>query len=897
MAMYSNNSSFGVPSRSNPNARNSETSDPMRRSFCGNPFPKPSIIANPRSFNPNTPANSPSDFPRRNSFGVRESIGSFRDLDDKENGKDQNMKPAKVRSPASSLKGTKNFMSPTISASSKITVSPRKKVLIERNEPARASISSTDGKSPVHEVTMAEPMEGSDLKPGIDLDKKKFEALLESGPKPGVRKVTFAVPLEDSDLKTGDGLGEQNLEASYGRFAEEETKEDSDISSVISEDLKVEPVFDTLVAFNPKNETELPFETVTQEPDCVNLDPTFKLSPTPPPSSSTSTSLAPLDADPLMPPYDPKTNYLSPRPQFLHYRPKPRLSEGRYCVTPEESFISGSFSDTEVTEETQSEDSQRESEDISSDEPVEEEDEGHISEPSPTERLISKDSVEAEQMPKPRFFTRFKAIALLLLISVACISMSVTNSPVIDPSMFEELSIFSKIHEPSDFFDFAKANFDGFSEFAKANFDSVTEFAKANSDGLARNVRIWFCNFMSSISELISNFGGVHDLAPLHYYNLSVLHEDVSVYQYPIFSHSEREVGDNLQLDSSLPNNEDNGAEIEIDDDIEDISTEYDSAYEEHFPQDMEVTASVETVSDASEDEEVLESQQTTTMEPSESRQALQQADVREPNHIKSNVDFTHQPGSGASKLDIEAFEASNQALEIDADINAEEVMNNVDQKNQLESNSEVAEILVEVYDDATGDIQPVEAEAISVDAAFRENEPRSEAVDLPQYMLLYVLLFLSLIATAAFNYSRKYNRSTKVATSMEQPQFSKTLHTSVPKEQISLDKSSLRNGPTEMDVLGESCPSEISSFQKSSSYVRKETRELNEAQSIEKKPKKSNRRESLASSDYSMGSPTSYGSFTTYEKIPSKHRHGDENTITPVRRSSRIRNQATSPL
>ncbi|KAI4298694.1 hypothetical protein L6164_032222 [Bauhinia variegata] len=535
MAMLSNNSSFSSPSRPNPNARNSETNDPRRRSFSGNPFPKPSIIAKPRSFNPNTPANSPSDFPGRHSVEGRESIGSLRDLDDKENGKGQNLKAAKVRSPASASKGTKNFMSPTISASSKITVSPRKKVLVERNEAARTSISSTDGKCPILKVKIAEPLEGSNLKAGTGLEKREDEE---------VRKVTFAVPLEDtqdSDLKPGVVLEEKNLEASSGRFPEEETKEEKHIASLIYEDLKVEGVFDVQVPLTPKNEAEIPFETATQEPDCVNLDPCFKLSPTPPPFSSTSTILAPLDADPLMPPYDPKTNYLSPRPQFLHYRPKPRLHEDRDCVTLEGSFISGSFSDTDIAEETHSEASEKESEDVYSDEIVK--DEVQISEPSPTEKHMSKDTIEAEKMPKSRFFMRFKAIALLFLLSVACISISVTNSPVIDPSMFEELSIFSKFHESYDFFEFAKAKFDGFSEFAQENFDSFSEFAKENYDGLAQNVHIWFSNLVSSISELISNFGGAHNLAHLHYCNLSALDEDVSVDQYPSFSHMEKGVG------------------------------------------------------------------------------------------------------------------------------------------------------------------------------------------------------------------------------------------------------------------------------------------------------------------------------------------------------------------
>ncbi|PHT28186.1 hypothetical protein CQW23_32208 [Capsicum baccatum] len=69
--------------------------------------------------------------------------------------------------------------------------------------------------------------------------------------------------------------------------------------------------------------------------------------------------------------------------------------------------------------------------------------------------------------------------------------------------------------------------------------------------------------------------------------------------------------------------------------------------------------------------------------------------------------------------------------------------------------------------------------------------------------------------------------------------------------------------------------PSEMSIFQISSSYGKKYPKlEDAEAQIIEKKPRKSNRRESLVVSEFSMGSP-SYGSFTTYERIPSRHCQG----------------------
>ncbi|OMO73821.1 hypothetical protein CCACVL1_17130 [Corchorus capsularis] len=162
MAAPARTSSSSIPCRTNPNLKRSEISDPMRRSFSGNPFSKPSIVTNPRSFNPSTPANSPSDFPRRHSTG-RESIASLRDSD-KENSKDQNPKPTRVRSPAPS-KVTKNFMSPTISAASKMNASPRKKILAEKNDPVRSSVSFSD----VRGLTM----EDNESTPEIALKKKK----------------------------------------------------------------------------------------------------------------------------------------------------------------------------------------------------------------------------------------------------------------------------------------------------------------------------------------------------------------------------------------------------------------------------------------------------------------------------------------------------------------------------------------------------------------------------------------------------------------------------------------------------------------------------------------------------------------------------------------------------
>ncbi|GAB4838366.1 hypothetical protein Ancab_027900 [Ancistrocladus abbreviatus] len=100
-------------------------------------------------------------------------------------------------------------------------------------------------------------------------------------------------------------------------------------------------------------------------------------------------------------------------------------------------------------------------------------------------------------------------------------------------------------------------------------------------------------------------------------------------------------------------------------------------------------------------------------------------------------------------------------------------------------------------------------------------------------------------------------------------------------------------SGPIEVDMIGDSCPSEMSSFRKGSYYYSKKGGPMgvDEAQNQERKPRRNYKRESLASSDCTA---TSYGSFTTYSTIHT--RHDDDEVVTPVRRSSRIKNKLTSP-
>lgn len=175
-----------------------------------------------------------------------------------------------------------------------------------------------------------------------------------------------------------------------------------------------------------------------------------------------------------------------------------------------------------------------------------------------------------------------------------------------------------------------------------------------------------------------------------------------------------------------------------------------------------------------------------------------------------------------------------------------------------------------------------------------------------------------ALIGSTAFIYGKKRkSTASNPAISVVQPSLTKKLDAS-PTVPFSTEHT-FQERPSSWNWIGEPCPSEMSNIQKSSSYRTKGLKAFDKAESQEM-PRKNHRRESLTSIDSSMGSP-SYGSFTTYEKIPIKHvsiiycsfllntftillfliicalfLQGEEEIVTPVRRSSRIRKQVTSP-
>ncbi|KAE8725628.1 S-adenosyl-L-methionine-dependent methyltransferases superfamily protein isoform 1 [Hibiscus syriacus] len=267
--------------------------------------------------------------------------------------KDHNPKPTRLRSPASS-KGTTNFMAPTISAASKINASPRKKVLVERNEPARSSVSFSDikgltmeDKESTPEVALKQKVSFSDVRRLIMEDN-------ESTPEVGLnQKVSFvgvkSIIMEHNESTRQPCLKRKNVEtphdlkSNYHEYNYKEPfKNNAGVKSIIMEDNEVTQ--------QTGNVDDSLMETFPEEKGSAKVIPSFEI-------SSKVSVLAPLDADPLMLPYDPKTNYLSPRPQFLHYRQNHRIElyPERDCKQLEECFTTESSSATDVTEETQSE--------------------------------------------------------------------------------------------------------------------------------------------------------------------------------------------------------------------------------------------------------------------------------------------------------------------------------------------------------------------------------------------------------------------------------------------------------------------------------------------------------------------------------------------------------------
>ncbi|XP_020256315.1 uncharacterized protein LOC109833164 isoform X2 [Asparagus officinalis] len=404
----------------------------------------------PNPSRPKTPEISNSirrskEFPQRSSFSKPLSPNS-----QKEN--------AKTRPPAiSSSKGSKNFMAPTISAASKVvSASPRKRILQERNE----VISS-----------VSHSLEFPNKEVGVGVESEGVGSKSEMG------------------LRFQEGSSSGELKKGVSRIKNHQV-------------------------------SPLPFN-------------------------------APTNADRSLTPYDPKINYLSPRPQFLHYRPNPRIEhylsrEGEFLDVNEgrrleDGFSSESSEDDDVNILTEENDSEEEflplkvrevesvTETLVSEPPFNSVNEAQVSEPddvtsltedkekgseeellptevkevepvtetfvpepepelkSVSETLVSEPESKSELL-KPCSFRRSKLVLFLLVLFMASIYMPVLDSPIISSSMVKVGSL-PKVHVPF------------YREFEDLYLKDYLAVFSGNLSGLASKFKDWSADSIAYLSS------------------------------------------------------------------------------------------------------------------------------------------------------------------------------------------------------------------------------------------------------------------------------------------------------------------------------------------------------------------------------------------------------------
>ncbi|XP_047319828.1 uncharacterized protein LOC124923888 [Impatiens glandulifera] len=787
MAQSSNRSPSPISNRQNPSSRFTEQNPIARRSLTGSPFSRPPILSNTKSFNSKTPANSPSDFTRNSA--------EFCSREDKENTVDHSMKPTKVRSPAILKKGSKNFMAPTISAASKFTPSPRKKILGEKNDSVRTSMSDS------------------------------FEKVAER-----------------FEMNSEVGSDENEIEA---------LNDDSDVLNLYQK----EEGFESL-----SKETSSDF---LGDDDCSlkKIPISFTVSPI-------------IDADPSLPPYDPKTNYLSPRPKFLHFKPNPRIrsylgKENGEIKMLEDIYELGNLSSD--TEETESDDSQKgsceedsspevktkgakhqEEEEVEKDSSPEikikgaehQEEEVEVEGDSSPEvktkgaKHQEEEEVEVEEEPinnlqvsepqgvkKSRFFSRLRFISLLMILVVGFLSFSSTDSPIFNngSSVLKDSRIY-KLYDSSELKDVFEEFVINFNDWSSKHISSYVSKLIPTINGIDKPpASIQFYNLSSFQEYALINGGGFVDPIKLDLGEM-----------YDQYFEDEDETEESLQ-EEEIGNSEieeEEEEEEEIEDEVikSDIITK-----EESFP--------LQTEFDQNEEQSVNDA----------TLVLIQEVDSSASSSVVGDDDVLIQ----------EVDSSASSSVVGDDDVLIQKVDSSASASSSVVSDDNVL-------------IQEVDSSSSSSSVVIDDNVQTSEELSSSTHNLL----------TEANSSLDHILATISVLLAVLIPAFLYVNHHQKRKEVVDDDPAAAA-APAPAP-----CSSEASSFETSTGNKKKK-------RVVMKSSNSSVRRESLAASsstEFSMES-SSYGSFTTYEKMITKKNNGydEEMVTTPVRRSSRIRSQISS--
>ncbi|KAI3883638.1 hypothetical protein MKX03_016320 [Papaver bracteatum] len=844
------------------NPRTPVSNNNLRKSFSGNPLNNPSFVRNSKSFTPTTPANTPTEFSQRSSL-----LNEY-----KENEKDPNLKPVKIRS---SSPITKHFMAPTISTVSKIAApSPRKKILGERNEPVRVS---DDRK-----LSFAEKIQSCS-------DSVSCSQVLP--PKvSSIENLSFTENFEsDLGLAAGSQLPSKTLESSMSSISDPfenpivEIKESLHSSVTGENQLKPDEnsVVSCLMEENPSKNSV---------PELVK-----------PSCSSPVPVLAPLDLDPSLPPYDPKTNILSPRPLFLCYKPNPRVEAYRTKGTKLDDIFTTSESCSDDTNNAEETEYSVESEDVALSEEV-------VSEAVVEQIQEKNDNIVCKKMSRQRTFVRTKIVPSLLVFVVACLCFTVTDSPVYnDDSSFEF----------------------GTSAMEMSPIDIVYNWVEMSASYLS------MLNFIPK---------GVDTMIPFNVANLTMVNNEYRTLGYGemngLGSQEEMETNEevNQEEESFL-------LIIETDEKSEDLTDldpgmikESVAIHEEdgiELPQHKaeSVSSQISVVVDAEEkseakmtkeevnQEEVVEADdKSENLADHDSEMINESVAIHEQDGIELPQQHKAESVSSQSSEVVVVEEKSEAKLKEESCLLAARVKGKMEEFAELEP--EMIEESVEFQEKDGIDIQrdTDAADLKLTQHASESDSSQSSEIDeasphdlslgtlesvihdladksLKQTVMQISLVLLTLISGAAFLYMRSKKVSTLEPVETLQPKklVSSSTSTSIDSKRPQIERFCSQNWEIEEEmVAGHSGPSGMSSdFQNSSSCKDRESERENEVQSSNGRPISRNL-DVESSSNYSAGS-VSYGSFTTYEKLHNKHGYGDE-VATPVRRSNRIRKKIVSP-
>lgn len=672
-----------------------------------------------------------------------------KDCEEKENddNKDCVLKASKLHSPA---KGCKSFMAPTISAASKFTPSPRKKVLVERNEQVRTSISFSDGKAMFFSNVSqdSEPRNENFLDSNLAGSENKKTV-------PKTKKVTFAEIASDSQ------------------------------HSVItdSDSWKVEK------------------------------------------SKVVSSPIAPLDADPSLPPYDPKTNYLSPRPQFIRYKPNPRVemlkekaldSDELEGILMAEMLFSDSDEgaasadmvigfDEEIAADAQASEPLSESSLPTSTAPVDE---------------ISVEEFVGSNGKKVRSLSRLMGFSVILVLLVACVSVSVMRAPSYDE--------FLSLPEVSALYDQSRA---------------IVDSARLSLGHVAQRVHHVAAGSVSLVFKLANELVEGEKRAPLQFVNLTDLQEDAWKEAYflkRVENVEEEEFEEELdtEMEEEAYADED---ELDLEDEID--AFEEEEAYSEancdddHIEKGYDVVAAEETA-------------------PADSIEKGYDIVATEEN---APVSVIQTEMDEETKVEA-AMETSLDSANLESDIQMQmKEPNSVDESAAAASQiQETDQVEAAVEKISQGDINvgaSDNADTITSDQASSNTEstPAKES-----FISVAIPCFIAgVVGVAALVVYKRNATSSSSNVVQVKPMLSKERDNGVTSSNTK--KSSIQ----EEKEYSESWQTES---QMSSSYHYQRSG-ANEVESSERKARKYTRRESLASSSESP----SYGSFTTYERIPIK--------------------------